>query len=821
MKLIFTTLMVLLLAINLQAQSYVLNGDAQFTGDDCYQLTSAVNNQNGTVWYEDQLDLTSPFEIEFLMNFGTNDGGADGMVFVLQTVGTDALGATGGGMGYQGFAPSLGIEFDTYTNGVSGDLAEDHIGFMSNGSVDHLAASSFGGPVTALSSGGNIEDGNDYVVKVTWNPETQNLAVYFDCELRLEAEYDVVETIFLGDPIVWWGFSAGTGSLSNNQTVCLQENILSVTDSLTSCANEGVQLNAVGSLSGDYNWNPDTGLSASDIPDPIANPSETTTYYVTFTDFCGFEKTDSTTVVVQNTNLDLGADTLICLGGSLVLDATTEGATYEWQDGSSDSTFEINDSGIYWLDLTLNGCTARDSINIEIGDVFAIDLGEDNNICEGESMMLSALTEGAEYLWSDESTEAELNVTSTGTYSVTVTLDGCTAEDEITIEVSPLPTVELGEDITACQGSEVNLSANAEADEYLWSDESTASELTVSESGTYSLTLTQNGCSASDEIQVTFNELEAINLGDDQSICDGETVLLDATTEGASYEWQDGSTAPTFNATEAGTYSVTIDIDGCQASGSVNVSVEELPDLYYEDVLGICEIDTLLLAVVNEDNSPISSDYTFEWQDGSTESSLMLTEEGTYWVDISNGSCTKRDSIEVFTYECEIFLPIELLDFSGQALTDANLVQWRTIEEINNAYFVLEKSLNGIDYIPLAEINALDNEGEKFYSYQDKNIANSLTYYRLKQIDQNGQVNIIDKILAIERNLEEPNIYPNPTSGQLNISIANSFIEIFDLNGRLQHQTITKESPIQINNLNAGVYYVRINHQNVQKIIVY
>jgi hypothetical protein len=105
-----------------------LNGSAIALGDDCYQLTPALNTQNGTVWYSDQIDLTQPFDLLFYMNYGSiDDNGADGICFVLQTVGTNAIGESGGGMGYLNFGTSLGIEFDTWQNGESGDLVQDHM----------------------------------------------------------------------------------------------------------------------------------------------------------------------------------------------------------------------------------------------------------------------------------------------------------------------------------------------------------------------------------------------------------------------------------------------------------------------------------------------------------------------------------------------------------------------------------------------------------------------------------------------------------------------------------------------------------------------
>ena len=94
------------------------------------------------------------------MNFGTNDGsggsgntGADGMVFVLQTVGPTAIGEVGQGIGFQGLLPSLGVEFDTYRNPDIDDLSQDHIGIISDGNVDHTATTAIAGPVTANAVG--------------------------------------------------------------------------------------------------------------------------------------------------------------------------------------------------------------------------------------------------------------------------------------------------------------------------------------------------------------------------------------------------------------------------------------------------------------------------------------------------------------------------------------------------------------------------------------------------------------------------------------------------------------------------------------------
>ena len=106
-------------------QSYFANGNARSIGGTCYQLTSAANWQLGSVWYADKLDLAKDFDLEFELNFGNNnDNGADGIVFVMQTVGTKAIGASGAGIGFEGFSPSFGIEFDTWQNTKFDDMAK-------------------------------------------------------------------------------------------------------------------------------------------------------------------------------------------------------------------------------------------------------------------------------------------------------------------------------------------------------------------------------------------------------------------------------------------------------------------------------------------------------------------------------------------------------------------------------------------------------------------------------------------------------------------------------------------------------------------------
>ncbi|MFT4545276.1 MAG: hypothetical protein ACI9EQ_001747, partial [Bacteroidia bacterium] len=116
-----------------QAQ-YQINGNAAQTACNCWRLTPANNSQNGSVWNVNLFDLSNPFNFTFDVYLGCNDGGADGMAFVLQPLSVNA-GSSGGGIGYAGINPSFAVEMDTYVNAT--DPGVDHMAFQTNGIVTH------------------------------------------------------------------------------------------------------------------------------------------------------------------------------------------------------------------------------------------------------------------------------------------------------------------------------------------------------------------------------------------------------------------------------------------------------------------------------------------------------------------------------------------------------------------------------------------------------------------------------------------------------------------------------------------------------------
>lgn len=226
------------------------------------------------------------------------------------------------------------------------------------------------------------------------------------------------------------------------------------------------------------------------------SPTTTTTYIL-------YGATDTAYAIVTvhpYPQVSLGNDTTLCEGALLTLDATTTNANYLWQDSSTDTTFTVNAPGTYWVQVTANNCAASDTIEVSYIPAPVLDLGNDTTLCQGGSILLDATTTGATYLWPDNSTGATFLAVQEGTYWATANVNGCSTTDSIRVAYAPLPTIDAGPEATLCRGGMLLLDATTANGSYGWQDGSTGPTFTVHEEGSYSVTVTANGCSATASI---------------------------------------------------------------------------------------------------------------------------------------------------------------------------------------------------------------------------------------------------------------------------------------------------------------------------------
>jgi len=184
-------------------------------------------------------------------------------------------------------------------------------------------------------------------------------------------------------------------------------------------------------------------------------------------------------------------------------------------------------------------------------------------------------------------------------------------------------------------------------------------------------------------------------------------------------------------------------------------------------------------------------------------------------------------------YDPDQFLPVSLVLYEAKCNNGVAEIDWATVSESNNDYFVIERSKDLVSFEEIARVNGQGNSNDyKFYRYFDRNAASGTNYYRLKQVDYNGRLttyttvnsscssSVSGEFMAL--------VYPNPFNTQLNVSIENVVegevvIELFDVAGRklfgLNEYNYSEIyfRELNIDNLVTGMYYLKI-HINGQII---
>jgi hypothetical protein len=198
-----------------------LNGDAAQAGN-VLRLTPALDYQSGSAFSTTTLALSSlnsfstrfQFRITGSGGIGDENGaGADGLVFVVQTV-SNNVGGSGGGIGYQGITPSVGIEFDTYNNGGWDDNNGNHVGIDLNGNINSVVQ-------TGVLP--RFNDGNIWTAWVDYDGSTNDLEVRVNQSgvraASADLDYTVNLATLLGTPNAYVGFTSGTGAAWGNHDI--------------------------------------------------------------------------------------------------------------------------------------------------------------------------------------------------------------------------------------------------------------------------------------------------------------------------------------------------------------------------------------------------------------------------------------------------------------------------------------------------------------------------------------------------------------------------------------------------------------------------
>lgn len=601
------------------AQNWVGNYGGQPLGAKCWQLTPDTPNRAGSVWNVSKMDLNQNFDKTYYVYLGNKDG-ADGISFTMHNspAGLATWGLLGSYLGYGNISPALHVEVDTYDNSGNGypDIAADHISILRDGSVLNVVSP----PVPASNSSRDIEDGRCHKFRIQWEPTSFSLKVFFDDTLRITRVFNIRDSIFSGISQVYYGFTGGTGGVSNYQTFC--EKFADAGQDVTICPGDSVQLN--GGSGTTYLWSPPAGLSCTTCPNPKAFPFSSRNYILRVTSPTGCVDSDTIRVnVAAGPTTNAGPDITLCTGDSIRLNVT--GAT--WVQWGSSTYLDDSLSATPWCKPNSNityivrgsnttGCVRYDTLNVFVTTAPNANAGPDTFVCIGNSVQLSA-SGGAYYSWSPA---AGLNDTSVNnplasplvetTYRVIVANGTCRDTDYVKVSVKFPPATSAGSDKNICQGDSIQLFASG-ADIYQWNTSFRVSDSSIANPWVKPLFPTNYivkgtntfGCFTFDTVFVNVLPKVTVTASPDTGFCEGGSVQLNCTTFGINtVSWYPayGLSATNIKNPVASPlvdtiYYVKVDNGTCSYIDSVRVSVWPFPIANAGPDLSICSGDSILI----------------------------------------------------------------------------------------------------------------------------------------------------------------------------------------------------------------------------------
>lgn len=493
-----------------------------------------------------------------------------------------------------------------------------------------------------------------------------------------------------------------------------------------------------------YSWSPTGGLSAANIPNPIATVKQTTVYYVTVTTPNGCQAEDSVVVVVDPFKVNAGGDKIVSCGNSVQLDYVNSNYTgtgslsYAWfpVTGLNNTTIPnptvtIKQQTSYVATVTTpNGCVSTDTITVYVGPL-KVDAGNNKNIVCGEGIQLGITTSytgtGLSYAWTPSVGLSLSNIanpiaspTQTTTYYVTITTpSGCTATDSVKITAHVFEA-NAGPDKTLVCGGEAQLQVTTNysgigALSYSWKPSAGLDlsnipnpKASVSQKTSFSVIVTTpNGCKAYDTVEVLVGTLKA-DAGPDKTITCGGTGQLNVTTnytgtDPLSYAWTPTSglnfsniANPVVNVAQNTTFIVKAQSpNGCIAYDTINVIVNPLTVSVGLDKIITCGKSVQLDSAITNYNGNGTLTYYWSPSKGLNKTNIAnpIATMGntTYTLTVFSpfGACKATDQVEVD------YIPLSGTDICivGLDTTNKNIVTWpKPVEGAIDSFLVYKET---------------------------------------------------------------------------------------------------------------------------------
>lgn len=379
--------------------------------------------------------------------------------------------------------------------------------------------------------------------------------------------------------------------------------------------------------------------------------------------------TDSVLIERNLLTLNLGADTLLCPGDTLFINSPNTFDQYLWSNTSRAAQTFFIAPALVWLQGRVGNCETRDSLQLAAHPRPQVQLGPNLILCNNETTVLNTNLLGQPHLWSTGAITSSINVSLPGSYWVQV---GNTCPGYDTIEVQQITLqLQLPNDTAICQNDSllVNPSMSPGAI-LLWNDGSTQTQRFFNSPGMYKATASLSVCNSSDSFSLSIKPLPLFSLGNDTTLCQGESITISINTPHDGVLWDDQSTASNRTLTTEGLYYAQTSLNGCLASDSIQLYVRNLPSFVLPADTAICQRPFVIL------NGPSGMD-AYLWSNGITTQEVIIESPGVYWLRVQDSLCFSE---RVFTEatECpseEVFVPNAFTP-NGDGLNQQFVLDW-------------------------------------------------------------------------------------------------------------------------------------------------
>jgi gliding motility-associated-like protein len=439
----------------------------------------------------------------------------------------------------------------------------------------------------------------------------------------------------------------------------------------------------------------------------------------------------------------------LCGAPSTLLTSQDPYVTYNWTlNGapvSSGDTASIGAPGTVVLTVTdTNGCVGDSTYTVVSSPT--INVTGPTSVCSPATIDLLATpnTTGT-YLWSNGDTDSLATATTTGMYVVVFTdLSGCSVSDSQFVDIIQTPNIFITtSDSVGCVGDILALTVGGTTfgGTILWSTTETTSSINVSSGTTYSVTVTNSGCTDTDNITVLFNPSPTVSITGPTETCANIPITITATGIGSgTYLWSTGETTTTITPTSTGVYTVTFtDANGCSGTDSQTETLHPVPnaDFTFSSPSPVSpsslpfEVDFTSTSTIGSPGTIVS--YTYTVNDTIVGVTGVTSFEFTHFGihDVTLYVVSDEGCIDSVSYPFEV-APILLIP---NVFTPNSTPGYNDVFEIESLYYFAPATLKVFDRWGVMVYESSDYKNDWGGTKNGKSVAEGVYYYELVLVD--------------------------------------------------------------------------------------